>query len=98
MCRSSTTTIGSAIWSATAVGHLRPPEDEEAHDDREHGPADSVEPQAGVADDEVTVVEQRRAWLDTQAPVADGELAQMPVVGLVRSELVPQRLHERIPN
>src|SRR5215831_10639876 len=40
-CRLSTTTIGSA----TAVPRLGPPEEEEAGDDRHHGPGDRVAPQ-----------------------------------------------------
>src|SRR5215469_1378759 len=50
-CRSSTTTIGSA----TAVPRLGPPEEEEPGHGRDHGPADRVAPQRGLADDRVAV-------------------------------------------
>src|SRR3989442_1122801 len=66
LCRSSTTTPGSADCSPPAVGHLRPPEEEETDDDREQRPPDAKEPQAGVGDDEVTVIQQRRVWRDVQ--------------------------------
>src|SRR5215831_15323117 len=50
-CRSSTTTIGSA----TAVPRLGPPEEEEAGDDRHHGPGGRVPPQSRGADHWVAV-------------------------------------------
>src|SRR5215475_8809179 len=50
-CRSSTTTIGSA----TAVPRLRPPEEEEAADRRDHGPPDRISPQGLLGDDRLAV-------------------------------------------
>src|SRR5215467_15928623 len=50
-CRSSTTTIGSA----TAVPRLRPPEEEEAGDGRDHGPADRIPPQGLLGDDRLAI-------------------------------------------
>src|SRR5215470_4317282 len=50
-CRSSTTTIGSA----TAVPRLGLPEEEEAGDDRHHGPRGRVPPQGRRADHRVAV-------------------------------------------
>src|SRR5487761_331791 len=77
-CRSSTTTIGSA----TAVLHLRPPEEHEPdrqHDDR---PGRAGQPQAGLAGNRVAVgaVEVvRRGWIQSGMVV---EQAVGGVVGL----------------
>src|SRR5579859_7787065 len=50
-CRSSTITIGSA----TAVLHLRPPEEDEPDDQGDDGPARPGQPQVRLADDCVAV-------------------------------------------
>src|SRR2546429_1398723 len=98
MCRSSTTTTGSADCSATAVGHLGPPEDEETDDDREQRPPDAIEPQAAAADDEVTVVDSRRVGGGMCLDGLQLCHAQGAVVRLVCADLVPQRLQKRVPD
>src|SRR6516225_8672834 len=51
MCRSSTTTIGSA----TAIPRLGPPEEHEADHHRQHRPAHRVAPEGRLGDHRVAV-------------------------------------------
>src|SRR5487761_1575927 len=96
-CRSSTTTIGSA----TAVLPLRPPEEDEAHDQDHDRPERAEQPQAGLADQRVAVgaVEQVRGeeLLGCAGRRVVVRRAQGLVVRPGPRHALPLRLQQRVP-